>query len=577
MCATTIAGLATSAALLAAGGGPEHQGPPPFDERWFYLSTNFQVDDNVPRAIELVERAGRAGYTAVVLADYKLNFLDRVPDRYFGNIERFRRAAEEAGVELIPAIFPVGYSSGLLSHDPNLAEGLPAVSRFVVRGTEAVPEPAPGPLLVNGGLERTAGEGGDRFAGFSSQDEPGRSTFADAEVHRPGGRLACRMEIGGAGRTGPNCRLIQQVEVRPRAAYRLSAWVKTDGFGPTGAFRLLAIGAGEGGRPLTFHEGGVEPTQDWKQVEVVFNTLDRDRINVYAGVWGEGTGTVWLDDLAVEELPLVNVLRRSGCPLTVRAADGSETYEEGKDYEPVVDPKLGQVPYAGEFEFGHAGAPLRLRPGSRIADGQRLEVEWYHPVIVHGFQVACCLSEPKVYDLLADQARRVCRLLQPRTVFMSHDELRVANWCRACRDRQMSAGELLADNAGRCLAILAEVDPTLRVAVWSDMFDPHHNAQANYYLVRGTLEGSWEGLPPSVVIANWNSGRGRESLQFFADRGHPQVIAGYYDADDLGDLRRWTAAARGVPGVIGFMYTTWRERYDLLESYGREAAGPPVD
>src|SRR5262249_46653603 len=144
-------------------------------------------------------------------------------------------------------------------------------------------------------------------------------------------------------------------------------------------------------------------------------------------------------------------------------------------------------------------------------------------------QVACCLGEEKVYDLLRDQAKRVNELFRPKTFFMSHDELRVAGWCRACGGKP--PGQMLADNVRRCVAILKEVSPGAPVAVWSDMFDPHHNAVDGYYLVNGSLKGSWEGLPREVVIANWNGGKAAESLKWFADRGHAQVIAGYYDGD----------------------------------------------
>ncbi len=106
------------------------------------------------------------------------------------------------------------------------------------------------------------------------------------------------------------------------------------------------------------------------------------------------------------------------------------------------------------------------------------------------------------------------------------------------------------------------------------MFDPHHNAVDNYYLVNGSLKGSWDGLSRDVIIANWNSGKASESLKFFAGRGHRQVIAGYYDADDLSNFRAWDAAARGVSGVFGFMYTTWQSKYNLLEKYGHAMRGP---
>src|SRR5262249_36173538 len=144
-------------------------------------------------------------------------------------------------------------------------------------------------------------------------------------------------------------------------------------------------------------------------------SLDQAEVNVYAGFWGRGTGTLWLDDLAVDEVPLVNVLRRQGCPLTVKSADGRTTYEEGRDFEPVADPKLGQVPFGGEYEFNHDGPTIRLAARSRIKSGDRLLVSWYHPIITHGSQVMCCLSEPKLEQVLRDQARRVNELFHPKT------------------------------------------------------------------------------------------------------------------------------------------------------------------
>jgi hypothetical protein len=548
---------------------PARAADPKYDRRWVYTMTNLLVEEQATKTIALIERAAKAGYDGIVVADYKFNLLDRMPDHYFKNVERVRRAADKAKVEFIPAIFPIGYSNGLLAHDPNLAEGLPVeAAPFVVKGKEAVLVPDKETRIVNGALEEARG---DTFAGFGYQDDPGKASFADREVGH-GGKVSCRFQdVAKTSSTG-NARLIQKVKVRPHACYRLSCWVKTKDLSSPGAFALRAIGAGEGNRALSFLEGGIEPTQDWKRLEVAFNSLNDREVNVYVGLWGGGTGTLWVDDLAIEELALVNVLRRDGCPLTVAGADGKTVYEEGKDYQRVVDPKLGMVPYEGEYEFDHAGAPLKLTTKSRIKDGQKLRVSWYHPIITLGFQVMCCLSEPKVDDLLRDQARRVEDLLKPSTIFMSHDEIRVANWCRACRARKQTPGALLADNARRCVALLKETSPRARVVVWSDMFDPNHNAVDHYYLVDGSHAGSWEGLPATVDIANWNSGKAKASLQFFADRGHRQVIAGYYD-DGLDNFTSWDAAAKGVPKVIGFMYTTWQAKYDDLEAYGRALLG----
>ena len=544
--------------LLAAGAAGAAE--PKYADRWVYCQHNLLVDKNVDDVIRLVERSAKAVYTGLVLADYKFNILDRMPDRYFQNVERLKKAAAANKVELIPCVFPIGYSDGLLMHDPNLAEGVPVKDApFVARGKELVPAGEP-VKLVNGDFERARG---DTFTGFSFQDEPGKSTFADRDM-KHGGAMSLRMQ-NAAG----NCRINQKVKVRPWTCYRCSGWVKTKDL-QRAEFKLLALGGS--GRSLTFHEGHLKPDQDWTRLEVVFNSLGESDVTFYVGAWGGFKGTIWVDDLALEELSLVNVLRRDGCPLTVASADGKTVFDEGKDFEPVTDPVFRENAAVDRWEFGHKGPTIRLTAGSRIKDGDKVKVSWYHPVLVHGEQVACSLLAPKVFELLADQAKRVNDLLHPKTFFMSHDEIRVAGWDETATRSGLTPGGQLAENARRCVKIIKDLNPAARVVVWSDMFDPNHNAVDNYYLVNGSWKGSWEGLPKDVVIANWNGGKAAASLKFFADRGHPQVIAGYYDGD-LSNFKKWDTAAKGVPGVRGFMYTTWAHNFGLLEAYGKAIAG----
>ena len=74
-----------------------------------------------------------------------------------------------------------------------------------------------------------------------------------------------------------------------------------------------------------------------------------------------------------------------------------------------------------------------------------------------------------------------------------------------------------------------------------------------------------------MVIVNWhghNPGR-LDSLQFFAGRGHRQILAGYYDGPPE-RIRDWLADAAKVQRVIGVMYTTWRNDYSNLEKFAAE-------
>jgi hypothetical protein len=300
--------------------------------------------------------------------------------------------------------------------------------------------------------------------------------------------------------------------------------------------------------------------------------LENDEVLFYLGVWNGGGGRLWLDDVRLVEEPFVNLVRRAACPLEVVDAAKTTRYEEGRDFARLHDPLLGQIPYAGEFNVYHTPPELTLLPGSRISEGDRLLVSFYHTVTIHDGQVCCSLSDPKVFKILAEQVRRVDELLEPTIWMLAHDEIRVANWSAADYRAGESAGRLLAENFRRTVEVVRRQSPQARLCVWSDMFDPHHNARNNFYLVRGDLAGSWEGVPPDVTIINWNRGRAKESLPFFGGRGHSQILAGYYDSGPA-RIRDWQAQAKPADRVTGVMYTTWQHKYDDLEAFARAAWG----
>jgi hypothetical protein len=73
-----------------------------------------------------------------------------------------------------------------------------------------------------------------------------------------------------------------------------------------------------------------------------------------------------------------------------------------------------------------------------------------------------------------------------------------------------------------------------------------------------------------MIVVNWNSGQPDRSLPFFADRGHRQILAGFYDAP-VARLDPWLAAARNVHGPHGLMYTTWRSDFSKLEAFAEQS------
>jgi len=523
---------------------------------WVYASANFQVERSVDDLIALLERAKKAGYDAAVVTDYKFGNFDGRPDHFYRNLKRTKAAADRVGIELVPCVMPIGYSGSILQNNPDLAEGIP-VRRQTLRVRGGLAEPVGDNLLPGGDFERPAGRAPHGF------DWADRST-RDTEV-KHGGTASLRLDKFRDGNDHGNARLVKTVALKPWQAYHLRMWVKTRGLDNPAEFGVKPLLPGN--RSLNAANLGVKRDQDWTRHDLVFNSREFEQAKLYIGLWAGRGGTIWIDDISLRPSLGVNLLRRDGCPVRFETADGTRLVE-GKDLEPWTSPSTGRVPWPGEFKPWHSPPPLRVLADGRLRDGDTLHASYYHTQTIYDGQVCACLKHPEVDRHLARQVEALQRYWSPQRFYMQHDEIRLAGQCGLCESAENS-GVLLADQVRRSQAIIKKVNPKAEILVWSDMFDPHHNARDKYYLARGTFAGSWEGLEPSVVIGNWNHGRPADSFAFFAGRGHAQIIAGYYDRGNFqANIERWRAAAAkaGKP-IDGFMYTTWRNRYADLEAF----------
>ncbi len=546
-----VAWLSLSA--LPAAGAAEYQ-----DRFVWVFGWGLGRDEDVHEVNRVLQSAAENGCNGAVVS-FGLDSLCRRPPEYFRRLEAIRETCRKLNLELIPAVFSVGYGGGILSHNRYLAEGLPVKEAlFVAQADRALLTPEPAVEIGNGGFEDFSG---NRFRGFNFHDQPGEVSFADTEVFR-GGKASLRMENFGSNPHGHG-RVMQEIAVHPYRCYRVTCWVKTERLTPRGAFRIQVLA---GSRTLAPLEFGLPETADWTKCTFVFNSLQFDRVRLYAGVWGGRGGRFWLDDWSIEEIGPLNVLRRPGTPVTVQSEDGT-LYEEGKDFLPLEDPAYS--PYRVDRE-----APvLRLTEHSRIRPGQRLRVSWYHSQKIHDSQITVCMGEPELYEIFDHEAALLAQHLQPKKVLLNMDEIRMGGTCEACRGRDMA--ELLGQCVQRQVESLRRHNPGIEVYIWSDMFDPNHNAHGDYYLVEGDFTGSWKHVPKDLIMAVWGGKPRPESLTFFQERGFRMLIACYYDADDLEDVRGWMREARGLPSVRGFMYTPWTKRYDLLPQFGRLIGGRP--
>ena len=508
-------------ALILIASSPSPAAQP--TELWLFYATNLQVDANVTKLEQIWRRAAKAGYSHVLLSDSKFAMLGQLGDmqtHYFDNLAHAKKLADELHLEIVPALFHVGYSSSILAHDPNLAEGLPVIdSLFIVKNNVAHLTPDP-PVSL-----------------------PPRPDWRDDNVTLGDALATVRNNTG-------NARFVFKLNLSPFRSYHVSVKIKTTAY--TEAPKILPMAANH---PLQYQSLGIEPTQDWKEHHIVFNSFNNRQVTLYFGVWDDAKGLLQWKDWKIEEVALLNLLRRPDTPCVVKG------YTEGKDYEPISDPRLGNKPWPGDYEVYHQPPVIKTKG---IPDGAQLRVSWYHPAIFEEEQVTCCPVDPKTMNLLADEAKRVKAAFASPAYMIYFDEIRCLNHDQSCRKLNLDAGPLLAKSVRDCANLLQGA----RLYVWSDMFDPHHNAIKDYYLVRGDLAGSWEGLDKSVIIVNWNFPKRDQSLKFFADRGHKQIIAGYYDGQPS-QIKPWLTSAANVKNVVGVMYTTWQHKYDDLEEFAK--------
>ena len=97
----------------------------PYPDRFVWVfGWGLGKDGDVAEITRVLDTAGQHGFNGAVLS-YGLDTLCNQSSDYFRRLDQVKQACESNHLDLIPAVFSVGYGGGGLAHDRNLAEGLP--------------------------------------------------------------------------------------------------------------------------------------------------------------------------------------------------------------------------------------------------------------------------------------------------------------------------------------------------------------------------------------------------------------------------------------------------------------------
>jgi hypothetical protein len=537
-------------------------GPPPVTPQlWYWHHSYLVTDEAYQKSCALLDKAAAAGYTGLALWDSGLNHLGNPswPVKNVGHMRDFLQYAAAKRMAIIAAPAPYGYSNEMLEMNPNWAESQRVVGApfEVDRSGTKLNFKNSFDGLANGGFENGETDWfstGDKGLGLNSTPHSGKSSAVIVDAPH-------------------NARLHQKFVLQPWRQYHLRLFYKSSNFRGNSMISVLDRRSSKKVRfNVSLQANG---THDWTRLDYTFNSQDSTGGDLYLGVWGGNSGVLWFDDISLEETALVYLTRRAGTPVKVYdPGQPSSEFLEGRDFNTILDPRMQTSnPFTDDY---HDPVPVTLPIGTRLKPGQKVSVDFYAVNIIPGqHSVSMCFTDPASLQWVAANGRAIHQLLPADSgLFLGYDEIRQANSCGSCRRRHLSAGQLLAWNVRQTIDAYHSVAGGHALYIWNDMFDPYHNAHANYFYVEGDLAGSWSGVPANVTVMNWNLDHLHDSLVWFSGTDarqptqHAQIIAGYYDAGTgAAAAQKELQAAAGVPGVLGFMYTTWNDDYSQLASF----------
>lgn len=571
VCQAVISSIVMTICVAMSGCSPrpQPQAAPETPELWCWHHSLLNTTEAVRATEAFIDQAQEYGYTGIVFWDASFTYLNSPtwPAQGSGDVREAMSYAVSKGMKVAAVVAPLGYSNDILNTNPNWAEAQRVEgARFEVDGQRKslrLLNSFSG--IRNGGFESGWDGWGEGSRWLESRD---RGTDIDSDVHHGGSHAAVIRNAPGNGRFS------RVLAVTPWRQYHVRLYVKTEDY--AGPPPVVEVFDAANNRKLRLYaQIKMARTQDFTQFDATFNSQDSGRVCLYFGEWGGSAGSLWFDDISVEETALIYVVRRPTAPLKLYDPATGRAFIEGKDYNFIQDPALTGNPKDGY----HEPPAVTLPAGTSLQPGQVVALDYYAAQPVHDHQLGLCLTDPGAQRWVIDNARKVTSAVPASTgYFLGYDEMRQMNSCASCRAKKLSAGQLLAWHAGETIQLYGSLQPDAPIYVWSDMFDPYANAHDDYELVEGDLAGSWRGLPAGVTIMNWNLEHLRDSLRWFAGQdsrqpvAHRQIIAGYYDNHEGANAATVELLqAHGVPGIVGLMYTTWMDDNSQLQAFAAAA------
>ena len=530
-----------------------------FQEKAFYLSCNFTQTHRLNKIKEIADRAEKAGYNTVYLADAKFgNPWARGP-QYEKNLKEAVKILRERNLKV--AVYVCAHGQ-FLEELPFEAECVPVQNQEF--------QAVKGKIIGKSYFSNSSFEEG--MKGW--RPDRGKDIAIDSTVSASGkNSLRFRLDPKKRGQI----RVSRSIPVTPFKQYTLSLKLKTRNMtGKGSAFGIAAqpVGIVRNGKSSEFRyfcfqrlnaERSIKSTQDWQEYTFSFNSLDQNEVTLFIGSWAGISGEFWVDDVELRSASFTNIVRKADMPLAITSADKKIRYTEGKDYSVVRDPLCGNYRWKGRFDFTHPGPVVTIPKGSAIKEGEKLLASYHHVLAGASQTPDICLNSPILKKMVARQVKWFKEKVDPEGYLIAIDEYRCYGYDPACLKSGRKAGAALNDLALYTYNEIKKHAPKSSIYMWNDMFDPYGNCKKErfYYNVRGrgALWNSWIGLPKDIIILRWqcsNLESVKKSMAHWSGLGMKYVQFPTYFCTSFSPMARPIIEASAKdPNCIGIAFAQW--------------------
>ena len=337
---------------------------------------------------------------------------------------------------------------------------------------------------------------------------------------RHSGSNSIRFTGFGSG-TFSDMSLRQERTIGPNKWLRISFWYKAENYYGQLSLAVLGVPPPYNTYFIGWTAMSCPVTRDWTRFQVDFCTYNAGRVLFMLGLQGPTGGTMWLDDVALETADPHYMVRREDTPLIVHSSRNGALLAEDLDFRVVET-------YATSYPQFVLQPRLELAPGSRVAVGDTVLVDWSCAPLYGGARKTRCFSQIEPLLEYQERIRHVDSLLSPDAFKISINEVSYANYDEACTRRHMTPAQLVGSYCRQMYQIIQARRPGALVRIGGDAFDIFvRDPRAMPVTTSPWTVGALEELPAPMEIMCMGSYSSNldSSLNYFAANQHQSVMA----------------------------------------------------